>query len=503
LRISAGQRRVNLLRATATASVGNGTDRRNLADSRRKSTWERSHPAIDTQLTRLDALGSVPKRALNRPEERQAMSHTKRFLVVTVAAVTALGMVGACSKNTEAAPSADGQITLVVDTFGDFGYKALAEQYEAAHPNIKVELRSVQKLDDYKPKLTQWLAAGSGAGDVVALEEGILNEFKTQPQNFVNLLDQGAGELGANFLPWKWELGRAGADGPLIGLGTDVGGLAVCYRKDLFAKAKLPTDRAEVSKLWPTWEQFIATGKQFTAAKTGATGFVDSVTTSFSAMLSQAGETNFYDRDDKLIADSNPVVKQSWDTAMSMVAEGISARIPTWSKDWEAGFKNGGFAVTMCPSWMLGIIKTNSGAANAGKWDVAAVPGGGGNWGGSWLAVPAQTKHPKEAYELAKFLTTPESHIAAFKEAGPLPSSPKALDDPAFLALKNDYFSNAPVGEIFGAGAKSLKPVVLGPKHQAVKERAFEPAMQAVEQGKLSPDKAWQEALSSAAKEAK
>ncbi|MFK4087565.1 extracellular solute-binding protein [Kribbella sp. NPDC020789] len=432
------------------------------------------------------------------------MSQTKRFLAVTVAAVTALGMVGACSKNTEGTkPAADGKITLVVDTFGDFGYKGLAEKYQSEHPDVKVELRNVQKLDDYKPKLTQYLAAGTGAGDVVALEEGILNEFKTQPQNFVNLKDQGAAELQANFLPWKWELGQVGADGPLIGLPTDVGGLAACYRKDLFAKAKLPTDRDAVSKLWPDWDSFIATGKKFTAANTGAKGFVDSVTTSFSAMLSQAGDTSFYDRDNKLIADSNPAVRQAWDTSMKMVDQGVSAKIATWSKDWEAGFKTGSFAVTMCPSWMLGIIKSNSGDANAGKWDVAAVPGGGGNWGGSWLAVPTQSKHPKEAYELAKYLTSPEGQVAAFKEAGPLPTATKALDDPAFLALTNDYFSNAPVGKIFGAGAKSLKPLYLGPKHQAVKERAFEPALQAVEQGKLTSDKAWEQALKSAAKEAK
>jgi cellobiose transport system substrate-binding protein len=434
------------------------------------------------------------------------MGGRRRVSMALVAAVTAIGMVGACSKDTDdggqGGQSQTGDITLVVDSFGDFGYKALAKQYEADHPGIKVQLRSVQKLDDYKPKLTQWLAAGSGAGDVVALEEGILNEFKTQPQNFVNLLDHGAGELEGNFLPWKWELGKT-ADGKLIGLGTDVGGLAVCYRKDLFAKAGLSTDRTKVSALWPTWDQFIATGKQFQAAKTGAKGFVDSVTTSFSALLFQNGETNFYDKDGKLVADANPTVKTAWETVMSMVDQGITARLQTWSKDWEAGFKNGSFAVTMCPSWMLGIIKSNSGPANAGKWDVAAVPGGGGNWGGSWLTVPAQSKHPKEAYELAKFLTGPQGQVGAFKEAGPLPSSPQALDDPAFLALKNDYFSNAPVGEIFGAGAKSLKPMVLGPKHQAVKERAFEPAMQAVEQGKLTPDKAWQQALRDATKEAK
>jgi cellobiose transport system substrate-binding protein len=431
------------------------------------------------------------------------MGVRRRTLATGIAVVTALGMLGGCSKDTDGAePAAAGDITLVVDSFGDFGYEALAKEYEASHPGVKVELRSVEKLDDYKPRLTQWLAAGSGAGDVVALEEGILNEFKEQPQNFVNLLDQGAAELESNFLPWKWELGKT-KDGALIGLGTDVGGLAVCYRKDLFAKAGLPTDRAQVSKLWPTWDAFISTGKRFTAAKTGAKGFVDSVTTSFSAILFQSGETNFYDAGGALVADSNPAVRTAWDTSMRMISEGVTAKVMTWSKDWEAGFKTGSFAVTMCPSWMLGIIENNSGAGNKGKWDVAAVPGGAGNWGGSWLSVPTQSKHPKEAYELAKFLTSPQGQVGAFKAAGPLPSSPQALDDPQFLALKSDYFSSAPVGEIFGAGAKALKPVVLGPKHQAVKERAFEPAMQAVEQGKLQPDKAWQQAVRDAAKEAK
>ncbi|WP_460366294.1 hypothetical protein [Actinocorallia lasiicapitis] len=41
-----------------------------------------------------------------------------------------------------------------------------------------------------------------------------------------------------------------------------------------------------------------------------------------------------------------------------------------------------------CPSWMLGVIREKAGAAYRGKWDVTAIPGGGGNWGGSY-AEPA------------------------------------------------------------------------------------------------------------------
>ena len=101
---------------------------------------------------------------------------------------------------------------------------------------------------------------------------------------------------------------------------------------------------------------------------------------------------------------------------------------------------------------MLGLIK-QSGEPASGKWDVADAPGGGGSWGGSWLAVPTQSKHPKEAAELVQFLTSPQGQIAAFKAANNLPSSPQALNDPALKAFTNPYFNNAPVGQIFGAGA--------------------------------------------------
>ena len=37
-------------------------------------------------------------------------------------------------------------------------------------------------------------------------------------------------------------------NGSVIGLGTDVGSLGICYRTDLFKKAGLPTSPAKVGK---------------------------------------------------------------------------------------------------------------------------------------------------------------------------------------------------------------------------------------------------------------
>jgi len=427
----------------------------------------------------------------------------RRLAAVAVVAATALLGTTACGGGDDAA--ADGPITLTVDVFGQFGYADLYQEYMASHPGVKIVERGTGgNLDEYSPKLTQWLAAGKGAGDVVAIEEGLLVEYKANPQNFVNLLDHGAADLKGNFLDWKWNQGLTADGKQLIGLGTDVGGMAMCYRTDLFAKAGLPTDREAVSKLWPTWQDYIKVGEQFTAKKTGAS-FLDAATNTFNTILLQtAGNSSgysYYDTGNNLVVGSNPAVKQAYDTTMDIIDSGLSGKYGSWSEEWVSAFKQSKFATIACPAWMTGVIEGNAGATAKGKWDIAQIPGNGGNWGGSFLAVPKQSKHQAEAIELAKFLTSAKGQIGAFKAKGPLPSSPQALEDPAIVDSKNAYFSEAPVGKIFAEGAKSLKPVYMGPKNQAVRTEV-ENAVRSVELGKRSPEQGWTDAVANAEKAA-
>jgi cellobiose transport system substrate-binding protein len=400
------------------------------------------------------------------------------------------------------ADNAGEDVTLRVNVFGNFGYEELYKQFEADHPGVKIVETAEGDLGRYNDQLTQRLAAGSGAGDVVAIEEGQVVNFLQTPDLFVNMAEHGSEDVKDQWLPWKYDQATTADGAYTIGLGTDVGGLAMCYRSDLFEQAGLPTDRDQVSALWPTWADFTSVGEQFQQGiGRDDVYFIDSATNTYNSILMQeagagAGYT-YFDQDDNLVIESNPAVKSAWDTALAMYEAGESAALQSFSNEWNAAFKNGAFATVACPAWMTGYITEQSGPANSGKWDIAAVPGGGGNWGGSFLAVPTASENQEIAVELVEFLTSAEGQMGAFEAVGNLPSNPTLYEEPALLDFKNEYFSNAPTGQIFAAGAAELEPVYLGSNNVPVRD-AVENAMRAVEAGELTPDEGWAEAVKNA-----
>jgi cellobiose transport system substrate-binding protein len=145
---------------------------------------------------------------------------------------------------------------------------------------------------------------------------------------------------------------------------------------------------------------------------------------------------------------------------------------------------------------MRGWIQQNA-PATRGQWDVATVPGGAGNWGGSWLTVPKQSAHPAEAYALASWLTEPEQQLRVFRETGNMPSLPELYDDPAVTGFRNPFFRNAPVGQIFSSAAKRAPTQYLG-VHNAAVRTIMEDHLGRVEIGELTADQAWQQAVTAA-----
>ncbi|SFW80764.1 extracellular solute-binding protein [Amycolatopsis australiensis] len=414
--------------------------------------------------------------------------------------MTALGATacGGGDSNTPAAANPNEHVELTLATFTEFGYEALIPEYERLHPNIKITHRKTGQGGPYHQDLITKLAAGSGLADVTAVEEGHLSDVLDKGSKFNDLSKIGPADASPDrWLSWKYDAAKT-KDGKVIGYGTDIGPLAMCYRKDMFQAAGLPTDPEAVKPLFASWDSYFQAGADF-AAKTHKAWF-DSAAQNFNAMVNQLPQ-GYLNTDDKLTLDSNQGIKDAWTKVTDAVAKGESAKLTAFSNEWNSGFKQGAFATKVCPSWMLGVIKEQAGPENAGKWAVtAAFPGGGGNWGGSYLTVPTQSKHPKEAAELAAWLTAPEQQIKAFQAKGNFPSQVKALTDPALLSQTDPYFGDAKVGELFAEQAKKVqKPQYKGPGDGQIQENAASPALQAVEQGKSAAD-GWNQLVESAKK---
>lgn len=413
------------------------------------------------------------------------MRKTTRKMWAAAAGVTGIALLAtACSSGGSTTPAATDKattaastekITLKVATFNEFGYDdpagSLYDAYMKLHPNITIEPVKAATSNEARDNMNTRLAAGSGLSDIEAIEVDWLPELLQYSDKFVDL---NSDETKGRWLDYKTTQ-ATDKTGRLIGYGTDIGPEVIAYRSDLFKAAGLPTDRAEVAKLFggkdATWDKYFEVGQQFAKAGTNVP-FFDSAGAIYQGMINQITDAYENPADNKITAKDSAQVKDIYTKVLTAATtNNLSAHLGQWSDDWAAAFQNNGFATMLAPGWMLGVIEGN--AKGVSGWDVADVfPGGAGNWGGSFLTVPAQGAHPEEAKALAAWLTAPEQQITAFKYKGTFPSQVKALSSPDLLGVKNAFFNNAPTGEILANRAKALPatPPFKGPNYFAIND---------------------------------
>ena len=421
-----------------------------------------------------------------RPGSRRGTTYGRIAALTMTAAL--LAACGGESADTDAGSGgeggSDGPVTLTVATFNEFGYEELFTEYMELNPDVTIEHKKAATANEARDNLNTRLAAGSGLSDIEAVEVDWLPELLQYPDQFKDLTSD---SVEGRWVDWKVQQATT-TDGKLIGYGTDIGPEAICYRADLFEAAGLPTDREEVAAaMGDTWEDYFALGEQFMASSD--VPWMESAGATYNAMVNQL-EFPYEEEDGTVIATENPEVRALYDQVLEASANGLSAGLAQWSDDWTSSFQRDGFATMVCPSWMLGVIEGN--AAGVEGWDIAnTFPGGGGNWGGSFLTVPTQGENQEAAQELADWLTAPEQQIKAFEAKGPFPSQVDALEDPALTESTNEFFNGAPTGQILADRAEAVPFIAhKGPKFADI-NTAFQQAIQRVDEGKESADEAW------------
>ncbi|WP_328992494.1 ABC transporter substrate-binding protein [Kribbella sp. NBC_01245] len=349
---------------------------------------------------------------------------------------------------------------------------------------------------DFKQKLITTFSGGTNIPDITGLKGEDIASFLPQAERFVDLNTLGADKILGDYLEWKVKQATT-LDGKLLGLPIDIGPTALYYREDVFAKGGLPTDPAKVASELGTWEDFLAAGLEL--KKSNPKALIVSDATDLYSLIVNQGKDRYIDRDNKFIGDGDHI-KRAWDLATKAMTTKVDGRTPSGSPDWNAGLDQGTVPANIGAAWLALDMKAAA-KASAGKWRLAATPDGPANYGGSFLAITKQAADPAKAFEVIKYMLSPDNQAKAYADATIFPAAPAAYDKPE-LKAKDPFFGGQVPIEVFGPAAKDIPIAYEAPADGAL-ATAYSDALKTVQVGKKTPDQGWQEAVSKAKQIAK
>jgi cellobiose transport system substrate-binding protein len=370
----------------------------------------------------------------------------------------------------------------------------LIASVEKQFPDIRIKAQKIG--GDFKSKLKTTLAAGSGGPDIVAFNDWV-GEMFPNSDRFYDLYQLGAKEIEPDFLDWKWKLGVT-PQGKMIALPIDTGPTALYYRADLFKQAGLPSDPEEVSRTVRTWEDYFALGKKLQEKLGQDVKLTDNIGSIYTQVNAQSDKI-YFSKDEAFIGeDPSSSMKKAWDLAVKASQMGLLANANGNTSEWNAAMSNGKIASFVGAVWNKEVLQ-QAAPDTAGQWRVARAPGGDGNNGGSFLAIMGTSKHPKEAFEVIKWIQNPENQVKSFGDVNLFPSAKKALETDA-MKKKEPFFGDQATGEIFTESARNVKPAYFGPKYQNINGIVNRQLQSVALQGK-DPDKAWGDSVARIKKE--
>src|SRR6266542_2361006 len=280
---------------------------------------------------------------------------------------------------------------------------------------------------DFKQKLVTTITSRQFLPDITGIKGEDIAYFMTQAGQFLDLRDLGAGDLKSQYLEWKWKQGST-PDGKQIGFPIDIGPTALFYRRDVYEKAGLPTEPKDVAAAMSTWEGYFDAGVKLKQAVPKA--FMVSDAAEVFGMAVGQSDKRFVDASNRFIGDQQHI-RRAWDLAIKSAAKDTT-----------------------------------------GKWRVAPMPDGPANVGGSFLAITKGSGNPKKAFEIVKWLLSPENQARGYTDSTLFPSSPATYKMPA-LTGPDEFFGGQVTIDVFGPAAEKI-PVAYESPHDSTVKAPYE-----------------------------
>lgn len=297
--------------------------------------------------------------------------------------------------------------------------RELIPEFERRHPGIKVDVQQIPFTVAHEKLLTAFV--GDAAPDVAQIGNTWVPEFAElealaeMPAEMVRDPRFAAGD----FFPGALESNRV--EGRLWGLPWYVDTRVVFYRKDLLAAAGVE----EFPRTWSAWratmERLRGPGRY--AALLPTDEWEQPV-----ILALQTGAPLI--RDGRRAAFDEPRFRRALSFYLDIFRDGLAppANNNQISNVYQQ-FAAGEFAMYLTGPWNLGEFARRLPPEMAEAWDTAPMPAPDGMpWpgaslaGGSNLVVMRGSRHPREAWLLARYLVEPASQMRLYELCGDLPS---------------------------------------------------------------------------------
>jgi multiple sugar transport system substrate-binding protein len=327
-------------------------------------------------------------------------------------------------------------------------YEGLAAKFEQAHPGIKIKLETVVASSD--PEYFQKVLVIAASGDYPDIIYGHYSWFPVAlEKKFLMELDPFIAKAGiskSTFFPTAVE--QFSANGKLYAVPRETSAIALYYNEDLFKQAglKSPNDYFAEGK-W-TWDTYLEVAKKLTIDRGGRTadqaGFdpnsivqwgtiapVNMPYGLFPVVYSYGGD--ILDKTNTACRLNQPAGVQAIGFLRDLVLKYKVAVLPAQAATTNL-FANGKVGMMAGGYWE--IVVTGS-AIKTFSWDVAPLPKGkvqATRVATGAYAIPAQAKHPSEAWEVIRFLSQRDNTMGLARLGLIIPALREAALSPEFLA---------------------------------------------------------------------
>ena len=383
------------------------------------------------------------------------MRNARKALAAVTAAATLVGLAacGSGESGSNKGSSGDADKAELVFWGWDTGHTMtnLIKDFEKANPGITVKFNNTGTASDTQTALSNAVAAGKGAPDVVMLEDPTVTQFAVTG-DLIDLSQFGADKLADDFSAGPWN--KLQYNNKPYALPIDSGPEMFFYNDAVFKKAGVDGTKIK------TWDDYYEAAKKVKAIGSYMTNNSGSSMEyqPFTAQAWQAGAQPWK------VDGENLTISMTKDTGMKkyiafqqkLIDEDlIDTKTANWSDDWNL----------VIGGWMP-VNLMNCAPDQAGNWRVAQLP----QWnegdevsaedGGSALAIVSQSKQQAAAYKFVEYLTHGKG-AQTMAETGTFPSlksilKSKSFTDPTTEANKNvnDYFGGQNVNEILSYAAQ-------------------------------------------------